>query len=116
MNTKRKIISSITILLAILIFAWTPAAAATLEWNTSSGTVEGYNVYYSTSATTPGNLIDVGNTAQFDIDTLSLTENVQYYFCVSAYNTAGESNPCSPVAYTPADTTPPTPPVGLIAE
>ena len=90
--------------------------AATLNWNASGGTVDGYRVYYGTNMTNPSNTIDVGNTTQYNIDALPLSENTQYYFCVSAYNTAGESDPCAPVAYTPADTTPPAPPVGLTAE
>jgi len=91
-------------------------SAATLVWDPSSGTVDGYNVYYGTSATNPGASVNVGDTTQYSIDSLPLSENVQYYICVSAYNAAGESNPSAPVAYTPADTTPPTPPVGLVAE
>ena len=91
-------------------------SAATLEWNASSGTVDGYKVYYGTSSSNPSNTVDVGDTTQYNIDALPLSENTQYYFCVSAYNTAGESAPCAPVAFTPADTTPPTPPVGLTAE
>jgi hypothetical protein len=92
------------------------AFAASLQWDASSGTVDGYTVHYGTSSSNPSNSINVGNTTQYNIDALPLTENTQYYFCVSAYNTSGESAPCSPVAYTPADTTPPAPPVGLVAE
>lgn len=90
--------------------------AATLVWDASSGTVEGYTVHYGTSLGNPTNSLDVGNTTQYNIDSLPLSENTQYYFCVSAYNSAGESDPCAPVAYTPADTTPPQPPVGLTAQ
>jgi len=92
------------------------SSAASLAWNSSSGTVEGYKVYYGTNVSNPSNSVDVGTVTQYNIDTLGLSENVQYYFCVSAYNTAGESAPCSPVAYTSADTTPPIPPIGLVAE
>ncbi len=90
-------------------------SAATLVWDASTGTVDGYKVYYGTSATNPSESVNVGNVTQYAIDSLPLSENVQYYFCVSAYNTAGESDPCAPVAYTPSDTTPPTPPIGLVA-
>ena len=100
----------------LLIGIATVAPAASLVWDNSSGTVDGYKVYYGTSSSNPSNTIDVGNTTQYDIDSLPLTENTQYYFCVSAYNTAGESDPCAPVAYTPADTTPPAPPVGLVVD
>lgn len=92
------------------------ATAAMLQWDASSGTVDGYKVYYGTSSNAPNNAIDVGTATQYSLDVLPLAENTQYFFCVSAYNTAGESAPCPPVAYTPADTTPPAPPVGLVAE
>ena len=92
------------------------AGAATLTWNPSSGTVDGYKVHYGTSIGNPTGSVDVGDTTQYSIDTLPLSENTQYYFCISAYNTVGESDPCAPVAYTPADSTPPAPPVGLIVE
>ena len=91
-------------------------SAADLVWDASSGTVDGYKVYYGTNASNPSKSVNVGNKTQYDIDKLPLAENTQYYFCVTAYNTAGESNPCPPVAYTPADTTPPSPPKGLMAE
>ena len=101
----------------IMVFAsLSVVSAASLAWDPSNGTVDGYNVYYGTSATNPTESVNVGNVTQYSIDSLPLSENVQYYFCVSAYNTTGESLPCAPVAYTPADTTPPTPPVGLVAE
>ena len=112
-----KIYTKTIILTLIMIFAAISiGSAATLVWDPSSGTVDGYNVYYGTSATNPGQSVNVGDTTQYSIDSLPLSENVQYYLSVSAYNTAGESAPCAPVAYTPADTTPPTPPVGLVAE
>jgi hypothetical protein len=91
-------------------------SAATLLWNTGGGTVDGYTVHYGTNSSNPSNNLDVGNTTQYNIDSLPLSENTQYFFCVSAYNSAGASAPCAPVAYTPADATPPAPPVGLVAE
>ena len=106
-----------TILASAIVLAIISAgSAATLVWDASTGTVDGYKVYYGTSSTNPSNTVDVGDTTQYSIDSLPLSENTQYYFCVSAYNTAGESDPCAPVAYTPADTTPPQPPIGLVAE
>jgi hypothetical protein len=111
-----KIQKFIIITFVLLFLLGSNVNAAQLEWDPSSGTVDGYNVYYGTSATNPGKSVNVGDTTQYSIDSLPLSENVQYYFCVSAYNSAGESAPCAPVAYTPADTTPPTPPVGFVAE
>ena len=107
------------IIVLVLVMAFTivsVGSAATLVWDASSGTVDGYNVHYGTSPTNHPNTVDVGSTTQYAIDTLPLSENTQYYFCVSAYNSAGESGRCAPVAYTPADSTPPAPPVGLSAE
>jgi hypothetical protein len=89
--------------------------AATLRWAASTGSPDGYTVHYGTNAANPSNSKKVGNVTAYDLNQLPLSENVQYYFCVSAYNAAGESAPCSPVAYTPGDSTPPSPPVGLVA-
>lgn len=87
--------------------------AATLNWVDSSGNPAGYKIYYGTNVSTPSHSKDVGNVTRYNLDQLPLSENVQYYFCVSAYNAAGESAPCPPVSYTPGDTTPPSPPIGL---
>jgi hypothetical protein len=90
--------------------------AATLVWDASSGTVEGYNVYYGTNPGDRSNFRDAGNTTQLDLNNLPLSEGVTYYLCVSAYNSAGESPPCAPVVFTPGDNTPPLPPIGLTTE
>jgi hypothetical protein len=89
---------------------------ASLVWDTSSGTVAGYKVYYGISPNDQSNYHDAGNTTQYDLDRLPLTEGVTYYLCVSAYNAAGESPPCAPVVFTPGDNTPPAPPGGLVAD
>lgn len=112
-----KIYTKALIMVLIAVFSMiSVSSGATLVWDASSGTVDGYNVYYGTSAANPSESVNIGNTTQYSIDSLPLSENVQYYFSISAYNTAGESDRCTPVAYTPADTTPPQPPVGLVAE
>jgi hypothetical protein len=102
-------------LLLILVFA-AHANGASLVWNASQGVVDGYKLHYGTNASQTSNSVNVGSATQYNIDKLNLSENVQYYFCISAYNSAGESAPCPPVAYTPADSTPPAPPVGLVAK
>jgi hypothetical protein len=58
----------------------------------------------------------VGNNTQYSIDGLPLVENTEYFFGVSAYNAAGESDLSETVGYTPADQTPPVPPGGFSAE
>jgi hypothetical protein len=114
---KLNISIKVIVMAAVIACATVTLASATnLVWDASSGTVDGYKVYYGTNASNPSTSVDVGNSTQYNIDTLPLSENTQYFFCVSAYNTAGESNPCPPVAYTPADTTPPAPPIGLVAD
>ena len=113
MKLYTKAVMSVFLMIAITASA---GSAATLVWDASTGTVDGYKVYYGTSPSNPGSAVDVGNTTQLGIDALPLSQGTQYYFCVAAYNAAGESAPCAPVAYTPADTTSPLPPAGLIAE
>ncbi len=89
--------------------------AATLNWSASSGEVDGYKVYYGTNPSSPSNSIDVGGVTNYSLEKLHLEEATQYFFSVTAYNAAGESSHCSPVAYAPADATPPMPPIGLNA-
>ncbi len=103
---------------ALAAFFFTPAstAAETLVWDTSSGTVDGYKVYWGTNSTDRSNSTDVGNILQYDLNNLPLSEGVTYYLSVSAYNAVGESQPCAPVVFTPGDNTPPIPPVGLTTE
>ena len=102
-------------LLSILVFA-AHVSGANLVWNASQGVVDGYKLYYGTKVSKPAHSVKVGKATKYNIDKLGLSENVQYYFCVSAYNSAGESAPSSPVAYKPGDSTPPSPPVGLVAK
>jgi len=113
-----KMYTKITISTIILVFLHVQLiSAATLIWSPpDTGTINGFKVHYGTSSTNPSETIDVGNNTYLILDNLSLSDNTEYFFCVSAYNTSEESAPCAPVAYTPADTTPPLPPVGLVAE
>jgi hypothetical protein len=103
------------VVVAVLLLTSASAYSATLRWNASSGEVTGYKVYYGTSSSSPSSSVNVGNVLEYSLDKLALKEMTQYYFSVSAYNAAGESSRCNPVAYTPADATPPVPPTGLKA-
>ena len=109
--------SNIIIMLSLFLVlsSFTATWAATLHWSASSGAVTGYKVYYGTSSSSPSSSVNVGNVTQYSLDKLALKEMTQYYFSVSAYNAAGESPRSTPVAYTPADATPPAPPTGLKA-
>jgi hypothetical protein len=89
--------------------------AATLNWIPSDGNPAGYKVHYGARKSALSNHKDVGNVTTYNIDQLPLSENVQYFFSVSAYNAYGESEACTPVGYTPGDTTPPLRPTELIA-
>lgn len=108
----------------LLIFAFAfpvNAQAASLLWDASTGTVDGYKVYYwnadlvdiPLNAPIPvADLIanpDVGVSQNVapevlrveDIDTIfHLPADTRIAFTVSAYNTAGESDACTPVIYT----------------
>jgi hypothetical protein len=104
-------------IIAILVFCWGGLlSAATLVWDPNTDTVDGYKVYYGQSASSLSNSVNAGLDTQFNLDTLPLSENIEYFFCVSAYNSAGESDPSTAVSYTPADQTPPTPPGGFLVE
>ncbi len=91
------------------------AAAATISWAPSTGETNGYYLYYGTSAYSAIKKINVGNKTQYNLDVISLTSGKKYYFWVTAYNTAGESSPTQAIPYTRGDTTPPSPPKGLIS-
>ena len=112
---RAAIVCSIGIALVVL-FIPTASSAATLVWDASSGTVDGYRVYWSTNSSEQSNSTDVGNVTQYDLSKLPLLEGVTYYLGVSAYNAAGESQPCTPVTFTPGDNTPPLPPIGLTSD
>jgi CxxC motif-containing protein len=115
--TKWKKISKLQILSIIFVVLWASHTnATTLRWSPSSGSPSGYKVYYGTNANNPSKSKDVGNKTSYNIDQLPLSENVRYYFRVSAYNAQGESAPCPPVGYTPGDSTPPSPPKGLASK
>jgi hypothetical protein len=89
------------------------ALSSTLVWDPNTDEVMGYRIYYGTSQTSMTKMVDIGNTTVYDLDKLPLAESIQYFLSLTAYNNFGESGKTSPVVYTPADTTPPNPPVGL---
>jgi hypothetical protein len=90
-----------------------PAPADFLAWDPPPEQVDGYVIHYGTSQSNLSQTRDIGNVTSYDLEDLPLSESVQYYLSVAAYNSAGEGPPAGPVAYTPADQTPPSPPVGL---
>lgn len=107
------IIISLVICLSVF---FSNALGETLVWDASNGVVDGYRIYYGTSEGQYSENVDVGKVTQYSLDTLSLTQNITYYFVVKAYNSAGESGFSNSVSRTQGDTTPPLPPVGIKVE
>jgi hypothetical protein len=70
------------------------SAQVTLEWQASSGDVEGYKVYQGTSSRDYDVTLDVGNWTSVTI--ADLADGEAYYFSVTAYdledNESGYSN------------------------
>ena len=108
--------SQITLVAMTLLLIPAAGMAGTLIWSASSGQVDGYKVHWSITENSLFNDRDVGNTTQYDLVKLPLSEGTTYFLSVSAYNSVGESPPCEPVVFTPGDNTPPAPPAGLASE
>lgn len=86
------------------IISWTPPT--TNVDGTALTDLAGYKVYYGTSELTYDSSLDAGNVSTYTVT--NLTENITYFFAVTAYDTAGnESNHSNEVKKT-IDTTPPT--------
>jgi hypothetical protein len=109
-----KLLNFILISILSILFVAYNINAATLNWNHSSNDPVGYKVYYGTNKSSLSDYKDVGYRTTYNIDQLPLSESVQYFLSVSAYNRYGESEPCPPVGYIPGDTTPPLPPKDLL--
>ena len=81
-----------------------------LKWDTASGDISGYRIYYGTSEENYTENIDVGDVTQYALENFSLTEGVTYYFVIRAYNDSGESDSSNVATYIigePTDTTDP---------
>lgn len=102
---------------SILIVA-TPVAAGTLVWDPpSTGTVNGYKIYYGSAPGGPyGSSQDAGSVTSYGLNNLPLQEKTTYYFVVRAYNQAGESENSNEASYLVPDTTPPAAPVGVTVQ
>jgi fibronectin type III domain protein len=72
-------------------------SSATLRWNAVTGaTVSGYKIYVGEAPRLYTRTINVGNATTSTVN--SLTVGRMYYFAVTAYNSAGESNPSNEVS------------------
>lgn len=93
-------------------------AAGSLEWDPpSTGTVNGYKIYYGGTQGGPySNSQDVGAVTSYGLSNLPLQEMNTYYFVVRAYNDAGESENSNEVSLLVPDTTPPAAPQGVTVQ
>ncbi len=93
--------------------------ASDLKWDTSTGDVSGYTIYYGLSQGNYPFSEDVGNVTQYSLNNFSLSEGTTYYFVVRAYNDSGESGDSNVTTYavpSAGDTTPPFAPAGVSGE
>jgi hypothetical protein len=100
-------------LIFLLVSVSGASAGPMLAWETSSGEVTGYRVYYGIDQGTYSQNKDVGNVTQYPLSSLPLTEKQTYFFVARAYNTAGESGDSNVVSWTVPDYTAPLPPQGI---
>lgn len=117
MNIKKYLIK-LFVISCFMGLTITNCLSAGLSWEApSTGTVDGYRVYYGINQTSMSLLQQVDkNTLTISLSSISLEENKTYYFGVKAYNAAGESEFSNIVSYTPKDSTAPFPPTGITVE
>lgn len=111
--SRSTVVSGMGLFVCALLGFVVHAFSATLVWDASQGEVDGYYLYYGTSPGDYPNKLNVGNVTQYGLDGLPLSDNVLYYFALTAYNSAGESSFSDPAPYRTGDNTPPAPPTGL---
>jgi chitinase len=98
---------------ALVIGLWSlTAAAVTLRWDPSAG-ADGYRLYYGERSQAYDTTLEIGSPTQAAVG--GLAPGHTYFFAVTAYNTAGESDYSNEVSAVipepppppPVDTTPP---------
>jgi hypothetical protein len=100
-------------LIVVFLAAGTAAAGPRLSWDPSSGDVQGYKVHYGESSASYSQEMNVGNQLECALSDLSVSDNTKYYFAVTAYNDAGESDFSNEVSWESGDSTPPMMPQGF---
>ncbi len=101
------------------VFILAPALAVaepTLQWDPSTGDVNGYKVVFGTTPTELAEEKDVGNTTRYSLNNLPLKDGTTYHFAVRAYNGREESPDSNQISWTSGDSTPPMPPQGVVVE
>ncbi|MBN1765731.1 MAG: hypothetical protein JW860_10775, partial [Sedimentisphaerales bacterium] len=88
-----------------------------LDWDDNSEIdLDGYNIYRSTTSGSGYSQINGVQLSSSDYTDNSVTNGVTYYYVVTAVDTSSnESGNSNENSAMPADTTPPTPPTGLMA-
>lgn len=89
------------------------AGSVSVSWQPNSETdLSGYKVYYGTSSRSYSKVVDVGNVTLYEVT--ELTSGIEYFFAVTAYDTAfnesGYSNEVSTVIGGEKDSIPPSSP------
>ncbi|CUS36488.1 conserved hypothetical protein [Candidatus Nitrospira nitrosa] len=86
-----------TVPVAMTVSSPPSATTAILAWNgVTDPSLSGYNVKVGTASGLYSRTITVGNVTSYTVD--SLTTGTTYYFAVTAYNGAGESQPSNEVS------------------
>ena len=101
-NLHAASLSSLAAIASLLIVSLSLGHAAqsvTLAWDTSPDpSIAGYKLHYGTTSENPSQTNDVGKTTTATVS--NLNDGTTYFFTVTAYNMAGESQPSNQVSYT----------------
>lgn len=102
----------------MLLMFYSVSFAASLSWELIPGEeITGFRIYYGKDIQDLQLYDEVSDSTQeYSFDKFQLVPLEEYYFAISAYNSAGESDLSNSVSYISGETTPPTPPTGLKIE
>lgn len=111
------------IILLALTFGWNATGGElVVSWNANSETdLAGYKVYWGVQSGNYTNVLNVGNVTERIITEYNFLDSTEYFFAITAYDTAGNESGYSPEASVliefaeEPDTTPPDPPGGCSA-
>ncbi len=124
---KNRLYSILMVLITLILIGGSTSLAATIKWGDSDNVdnnrkVDGYKIYYTEdkNALNKESMTLISSVEKdkfyYSLDSVSFTPKTTYYFAVTAFNAAGESELSNIKEYTPGDQTPPAPPIGLKAE
>jgi hypothetical protein len=94
-----RFLAAIASLLTVSLSLGHTAQSVTLLWDASPDpSIAGYKLSYGTTSGNPSQTNDVGKTTTATVS--NLNDGTTYFFTVTAYNAAGESQPSNQVSYT----------------